>query len=56
MTVEDDAAAEIELQKKTILFLARLLVKTIGQRDRARDLAARLEQELADGKRGAPSS
>lgn len=42
-----DLRSELEEQTKTILFLARLLGKTLGQRDRARDLAVTLEQELA---------
>lgn len=43
----DQLLAEQRENSKTIVFLAELLGKTLGERDKARDLAVRLEAEIA---------
>ena len=56
--LEDELATtkdELAEYKATVLFLARLLGKTMGQRDRARDLAVTLEQRLALQERATPN-
>lgn len=44
--------SEREAYRETVLFLARLLGKTMAERDRARDLGTRLEQELTEARSG----
>jgi hypothetical protein len=48
----DALAIELKAHKETTLFLARLLGKTMGERDRARETAAVLEQELMQTRMG----
>lgn len=47
-----ELVAEITRQAQVIKFLALLLGKTTIQRDKARDLACRLEEMIQDGDGG----
>lgn len=44
LAAQEELKEQCRIQRKTILFLARQLVKAVGERDRARGTAVALEQ------------
>lgn len=47
LTKNEQLQHQHDLDRAVILFLARRIVRLVGERDRARDLAVTLEQRLA---------